>query len=179
MKNRLYYIVIGVVCIISLISVYRYAYSEQAQRDMFASVVILPSFKLSLDNANINFGFTKPGEQVELYPNTHYNEVKCVSNKGNAWYLKLSVIGNVIGPQDSSVGIDDFKWMVNRSSGDGVTEKGWNSFADLPTRAYTSGPIDSAGGEVTIQFKYRLDMPPNATAGTYNLNVLYTMTDTP
>src|SRR3990167_4692597 len=157
MKNRLYYIAIGFVCIIFITSTYRYAYPEQAQRDMFASVVILPSFKLSLDNANINFGFTKPGEHVELYPNTHYNEVKCVSNKGNTWYLKLSVIGNVVGPKDSSVGIDDFKWMISRSTGDGVPEKGWYSFTELPTRVYTSGQADSAGGEVTIQFKYRLD----------------------
>lgn len=179
MKNRLYYIVIGFVCMISIMSAYRYAYPEQVQRDMFASVVVLPSFKLSLDNANINFGFTEPGKHVELYPNTNYNEVKCISNKGNAWYLKLSVIGNVIGPQDSKVVIDNFKWMVSRSTGDGVAEKGWHSFTELPARVYTSGQADSAGGEVTIQFKYRLDMPSNATAGNYNLNVLYTMTDTP
>ncbi len=173
------FIYISIVILIIVFGRYQYIYSEQAQRDMFASVVVPPTFKLSLDNANISFGHTEPGKHVELYPNTHYNELKCISNKGNPWYLKISIIGNVIGPPDNNVGIDSFKWMVSRTTGDGVTEKGWHEFTELPVRVYTSGPMDSEGGEVTIQFKYRLDMPGNARAGNYNLNVLYTMTDTP
>lgn len=165
--------------LIITISACQHIYCEQAQRDMFASVVILPTFKLSLDNASIIFGYTEPGKSVELYPYKHYNEVKCISNKGNTWYLRLSVIGNVIGPADTPVKIDDFKWMISRSTGDGVIEKGWHSFTESPAVAYTSGPADAGGEEVILQFKYKLDLPPNAKGGNYSLNVLYAMTDTP
>src|SRR3989338_3214974 len=114
-------------------------FCEQAQKDMFASVVVLPSFKLSLDNANINFGYTEPGKTVELYPQLHYNEVKCISNKGRTWYLKLSVIGDIVGPPEAKVGIDSFKWMVARAIGDGIVEKGWHPFSKDLSIAYTSG----------------------------------------
>lgn len=171
-------------CLILLISMAvsgfeRELQSEQTQKDMFASVVVLPTFKLSLDNANINFGYTEPGKSVELYPHTHYNEVKCISNKGVTWYLKLSTIGDIVGPPDSGVSLDSFKWMGTRPIGDGVIEKGWHSLSQLPTLVYTSGSMDLAGEEVTIQFKYKLDMPPKAKGGNYSVNVLYTMTDMP
>jgi len=154
-------------------------YSEQAQRDMYASVVVMPTFKLSLDNSNINFGFAEPGKTVELNPQTHYNEVKCRSNKGTTWYLKISVIGNVIGPEEANVPLNSFKWMVVSSTGDGVAEEDWHSFTQEPVKVYTSGPKDMVGEEVVLRFKYKLDMPPDARGGNYNVNVLYAMTDTP
>ncbi len=154
-------------------------YSEQVQRDMYASVVVAPIFRLSLDNANINFGYAQPGKSVELYPEKPYNEVKCMSNKGKAWYVKVSVIGNIIGPRESSVKPDSFKWMVARSKGTGIAEKGWHSFSSLPAQAYACSAEESVGEEVTIRFKYKLDLPPDAQGGIYSLNVLYTMTDIP
>lgn len=176
MKKILY---ITILALVFISAFYNPVYPEQTQKDMFATVTVMPAFKLSLDNANISFGYVEPGKSVELYPHTHYNELNCISNKGNRWYLKLSVIGGIIGPENSSVGIDSFKWMVARSTGDGVPEKGWHSFAKEPVIAYTSGSADSTGSEVTVQFKYKLDLPPKAMGGNYNLNILYTMTDTP
>ena len=174
MKKFLY---ISLIASTIIIAVSQDIHSEQTQKDMFASVVVLPTFKLSLDNANITFGYTEPAKAVELYPQTHYNEVKCVSNKAKRWYLKLSVAGEIAGPPDSRVGVEDFKWMVARSTGDGVAEKGWRPFSKEPMLVYTSGEADSTGEEVVIQFKYRFDPPPKAKGGNYSLNVLYTMTD--
>ena len=162
-----------------ILNAYNLTYSEQVQRDMFASVVVLPTFKLSLDNASINFGYAEPGKTIELNPYAHYNEVRCKSNKGKTWYLKVSVTGNIIGPEDSNVGIDSFKWQVVSSSGDGVAEQGWQSFSQTPVRVYTSGERDALGEEVVIRFKYKLDMPQTAKGGNYSVNVLYTMTDMP
>ncbi|MBI5144381.1 MAG: hypothetical protein HZA30_04875 [Candidatus Omnitrophica bacterium] len=174
-KNR--YIILLILILVT--GAYQRIYCEQVQRDMFASVVVIPTFKISLDNANISFGYTEPGKSVELYPYKHYNELKCISNKGNTWYLKLSVIGSVIGPPDTTVKMDSFKWMVSRSTGDGVIEKEWHSFTEYPAVAYTSGLADSTGEEVTLYFKYKFDLPASAKGGNYNLNVLYTMTDIP
>jgi len=150
---------------------------EDTYTDMTASVVVLPVFKLSLDNASINFGNVGPGKSVELYPNRNYNEVKCVSNKGLRWYLKVSILGEISAPANSKVAIDNFKWKIDRSDGDGTAEEGWRPFTKEPSRAYTSGTMDASGGEVTIKLRYKLDLPPEAIGGGYGLNVLYTMTE--
>ena len=155
------------------------AYSEEAYSDMYVSVVILPNFKLNLDNTNINFGFIDPGKTVELYPDKNYNEVKCVSNKGAKWYLRVAVVGDIVGPRESSVAVDSFKWMMASSSGDGIIEKDWHPFSKEPVLVYTSGPKDITGEEVTIKFKYKLDLPGNARGGNYGINIIYTMTDVP
>lgn len=177
MRISLYIISLAIV-ITCLISGYN-AYSEEAYRDMYVSVVILPNFKLNLDNPNINFGFTDPGKTVELYPDKNYNEVKCISNKGTKWYLRVAVSGDIVGPQGSSVALRSFKWMVASSSGDGIIEKDWHPFSAEPVLVYTSGPKDMAGDEVTIKFKYKLDLPGNARGGNYGINIVYTMTDVP
>lgn len=178
MKQNHKVLVISIALSVS-ITLCQYIYCEQVEKDMFASVVVLPAFKLSLDKANISFGFVKPGETVELYPQTNYNEVKCISNKGNSWYLRLSIVGTIVGPPDANVGIENFKWMVPSAMGDGIVEKGWHSFTEMPAQAYASGPRDSTGEEVRLQFKYKLDLPKNAIGGNYGVNVLYTMTETP
>lgn len=154
-------------------------YSEEVYRDMYVSVVVLPAFRAVLDNANINFGFSEPGKSVELYPERNYNEIKCVSNKGTKWYLRIAVVGDIIGPQGTNVGIGSFKWLVASSSGDGIIEKGWHPFTKEPAQVYISGPRDMIGDEVTIKFKYKLDLPKNALGGNYGINIIYTMTDTP
>ncbi|MDP2912809.1 MAG: hypothetical protein Q8N91_02245 [Candidatus Omnitrophota bacterium] len=156
-----------------------YVHSEELYREMYASVVVKPTFKLSLDNANINFGYVGPGKSVELYPEKNYNEIKCVSNKGAKWYLRLSVIGDIVAPRGGNVAIDCFKWMITSSTGDGVTERGWHSFTESPAEAYESGPNDMAGEEATIRLKYKLDLPKNSLGGNYGLKVLYTMTEAP
>lgn len=153
--------------------------SEEVYRDMYVSVAVLPTFKLSLDNANINFGYVDPGKSVELYPEKNYNEVKCVSNKGTKWYLRLSIIGDIVAPVGGNVTIDCFKWMIASSTGDGVAEKDWHPFTAEPSQAYTSGTNDMIGEEVTIRLKYKLDLPKNSIGGNYGLNVLYTMTENP
>jgi len=153
--------------------------AEQTQTDMSVSVVILPVFKLSVDNANISFGYVEPGKTVELYPDRNFNEVVCVSNKGNKWYLKLSIMGDIIGPQNSKVGPDCFKWKVDGSTGDGILQEGWNAFKDQPVIAYTSGDMDTKGPDVVVRLKYKLDLPGNAIGGNYSVKILYTMTDIP
>jgi len=146
---------------------------------MYVSVVILPTFKATVDNANISFGFSDPGKSIELYPEKNYNEIKCLSNKGTRWSLNIAVVGDIIGPHGTNVDISSFKWMAASSSGDGIAEKGWHPFSKEPSQVYVSGPKDMTGDEVTIKFKYRLDLPKNALRGNYGVNIIYTMTDTP
>ena len=152
-------------------------WAEKADADMFASVVVNPIFSLSLDNANINFGYVDPGTSVELKETTYYNMVVCNSNKGSTWYMKVSILGEVVGA--SEIAMDSFKFKIFSSTGDGTYKNDWQPFTKEAQVAYTSGTNDSAGGDVEIRFKYRLDLPGNAAGGNYSVKVLYTMTDVP
>jgi len=151
---------------------------ERVEEDVYATVVVNPIFTLSLDNAHIGFGFLKPGESVELAADTYYNSVTCRSNKGVQWYLKISITGEVSGPQPP-IQPGNFKWKVFKAEGDGIAAEGWQGFSTVPVVAYTSGERDATGEDVVIQLKYRLDLPQSAIAGIYGVNVMYTMTDVP
>jgi hypothetical protein len=150
--------------------------AEQTETDIYAAVVVNPVFNLTLDNADINFGYVEPGKSVELKADTYYNVVTCNSNKGKRWYLKLSILGEIAGPTPS-ISPSSFEWMVFRYEGAGAAAEGWKPFGAEPQVAYQSGGPDDAGGDVTLQFKYRINLPGDALAGYYRVKVLYTMTD--
>jgi len=174
MKNIILYSLVFLCC--GIFCAPRSAWSEQVDRDLYATVVVNPVFVLSLDNARVSFGFLKPGESAELEKDNYYNFVKCNSNKGKKWYLKLSVVGDVAGPEPG-IPPGSFKWKIFRATGDGVPQEGWKPFTKEPFLVYTSGAKDATGEDVIVQFQYRLDLPFEAVGGVYSITVLYTMTD--
>ncbi len=153
-------------------------YAEQEVTEMYATVTVNPIFGVSVDNEYIEFGHVDPGETKELNPQRSYNEVECISNKGIKWYLKLSLLGGVIGPAESQVGPQDFKWMIVSSTGDGIYDNEWHAFTEDPSLAYAGGSRDMTGEDVIIRFKYRVNLPYEARDGEYTIRVLYTMTET-
>ncbi len=153
--------------------------AEQATQDMYATVTVNKVFAMVLDNALIDFGYTEPGNTVELKTSSSYNEVKCQANKGTTWHLKIAVMGQITGPDGKIVSPEIFKWQVFNSTGDGEPVKEWSTFSEAPKVAYTSGQNDMAGLEAVIKFRYKLDLPKDATGGNYRVRVLYTMTDNP
>ena len=174
-KNICIYIVI---LLFFIIAPYLYA-GEEATSDLYASVTVNKIFMISLDEAYIDFGQLEPGQTVELYETRAYNTIKCMSNKGLTWHLKLSVIGDIQVPAGSEVGVEDFKWKIVGWTGDGAASEGWRPFSKEKVLVYTSGPRDMRGHDVDIRFKYKLDLPGRAKGGHYSAKVLYTMTETP
>ncbi len=177
MKKVIY--IISVYILISGAGDSQYGWAgEKVDADMYASVIVNPVFGLSLDNADIGFGYTDPGTSTELKKDTYYNSVTCNVNKGETWYLKISIIGSeVSGP--SQIPVESFKWKIFRSTGDGAYDDQWHPFTSKPMAAYTSGSNDNTGGDVTVQFRYRLDLPGDAAGGYYSVKVMYTATDVP
>jgi len=176
--NMTKYITIAIIVLSAVIFVSG-SIAEQATQDMYATVTVNKVFSMVLDNALIDFGYAQPGDTVELKTSTYYNEVKCQANKGTTWYLKIAVMGTITGPDGNNVSPEIFKWQVFDSNGDGDPVKEWTAFSELPKVAYTSGQNDMAGRESVIKFKYKLDLPKDATGGNYRVRVLYTMTDNP
>ena len=151
--------------------------AEQDSEDIFASVVVLPAFKIDIDNNYLDFGVVNPGESVTLKQGTYYNTIKCVSNKGTEYYLKLYILGDIIGPRGARIPPASFKWKVYRSRGSGTAVTKWREFSDEPVIVYRSGAGDETGNEREIRFQYRLDLPASAKAGHYSLKVAYMLTE--
>ena len=154
------------------------AVAEQVERDMFAAVIVNSAFNCYLDNPSLNFGYVEAGKPVELNPNAHYNTVKCNSNKGKTWYLKLSIMEDIVGTK-STVPPESVKCRVLKSTGSGipVPAEGWLALSKEPQAVYTSGPSDNTGADVILYMQYKLELPQGAVSGYYRTKVLYTMTD--
>jgi len=174
-KNILLYIVF----LSLLITSASYGYEERKE-DLFASVVVTTTFKLSVDNSAMDFGFIKPGESYELYPTRYYNEAACISNTGRSWYLKMSLENDLRGVKNNGIiPKKNIKWSVDSFDGTGIRQEGWNSFEDIPVLIYTASPDDSKGEPVKIRLRYKLDVPGNVQADSYQTTILYSMTETP
>jgi len=160
-----------------IISIIVPAFADEDTENIYASVTVLPRFTLSLDNNYLDFGNIQSGETVVLNPASYYNTIKCVSNKGKKWYLKISLQGDIKGPAGTTVDPSFCKWRIHSETGDGSPVEGWSSFNKEPVFVYTARGEDIQGKGVTIRFQYSLELPPCAKAGHYSIRVLYTLTE--
>jgi len=151
--------------------------ADQDSEDVFASVFVLPSFLIDIDNNYLDFGLVKPGESVTLKPATYYNSLRCISNKGTRYYLKIHIPDEIIGPKGSRIPSSSFKWKVYGLNGSGTAITEWQEFSDKPVLVYTSGTEDETGEEIIIRFQYKLDLPGSARGGHYSLKVAYLLTE--
>ncbi len=151
--------------------------AEEDTKDLFASVIVLPTFDITLDNNYLDFGLVEPGETVTLKEGAYYNEIKCSSNKGVKYYIKTYILGEIIGSKQTKIPPSSFKWKVYDASGSGIAISEWQEFSDKPILVYTSGLEDEIGSAVVIQFQYKLDLPAKARGGHYSLNVAYILTE--
>lgn len=175
MRNRLYSYLIFIILIYSLKN--SICNAEQETEDVFASVIVLSAFDINIDNNYLHFGQVEPGESVTLKEGAYYNEIKCISNKGFTYYIKIHILDEIIGPTGSKIPASSFKWRVLTADGSGTVISEWQEFSHGPALVYTSGAEDEIGNEVTIRFQYRLDLPPQAMGGHYSLRVAYMLTE--
>ncbi len=151
--------------------------AEEATVDVFASVVVLRAFDINIDNSYLDFGQVESGESVTLKEGAYYNEIKCISNKGFTYYVKIHIIDEIIGPTGSKIPASSFKWRVLSANGSGTVVSEWQEFSREPVLVYTSSAEDETGNEVIIRFQYRLNLPPRAMGGHYSLRVAYMLTE--
>lgn len=153
------------------------AYADQDTEDIFASVVVNPSFNIEVDNNYLEFGMVEPGQTVTLKGSTYYNTIKCLSNKGIRYTVKLYILGDVTGPMGNKIDTSYFKWKIYDTDGRGIPVTDWQEFSDKPVTFYTSSLDDEAGREVLIRMQYKLELPASARGGRYNLRAAYIITE--
>jgi len=153
------------------------SFADQDTEDVFASVVILPTFDIVIDNNYLDFGIVEPGQSVTLKQSRYYNQVTCISNKGIEYFIKIDLLDDIIGPSGTKIPPKNLKWRVYRSTGTGTVVSDWQEFSKNPVLVYTSSSDDMMGTEVNIKFQYRLDLPYDALGGNYSLRVAYIITE--
>lgn len=155
---------------------------EERVEDLSASVEVASVFSLDLSKASLTFNDVSPGKTRILGEGHAFNEVRCRSNSGRPWYLKAQVVSlkHIQGTYD--LPISSLKWKVVDSTGRGEPVGGrsdFHEFSDQPTLIYASQEDDDRGREVILRFQYSLSAPPDALAGSYVGQVIFTMAETP
>ena len=167
-------LIVGIIAILIMPLV---SLADQDTEDVFASVVILPTFDIVIDNNYLDFGIVEPGQSATLKEGTYYNQARCISNKGIEYFVKIDLLDDIIGPNGTKIPPQSLKWKVYRSTGTGTAVSGWQEFSKDPVLVYTSSSDDAMGADVNIKFQYRLDLPYDALGGNYNLRVAYIITE--
>ena len=154
---------------------------EQKIQDLTASVEVVPVFSLSLDNPNLSFGMIGPGQTKTLGEGYYFNEVKCRSNSGRNWYLKMQLTSLQLLGKEYHLSTPSLKWKVigNTGSAEPVGKMRFEDFSAQPILLYASLGDDNKGKEVALKFQYQLALSADAPAGTYVGQIMFTLAESP
>lgn len=155
---------------------------DERFEDLSASVEVAPFFALSLDNPHLAFGPISPESTAVLGSGRFFNEVRCRSNAGRAWYLKAHLLSLKHVETQSRLSASSLKWRVVESTGAAEPVGGraeFHPFAEEPLLLYASQGDDARGQEVVLRFQYSLTAPTDVPAGSYAGEVVFTMAESP
>ena len=155
---------------------------EQKIEDLSASVEVAPVFSISLDNPHLVFGLVGPGKTKILGEENFFNELKCRSNSGQTWYLKVQLVNlRLLEKREYSLPASNLKWRIVTSSAC-AEPKGrleFQEFSEQPNLIYMSKDEDNRGKEVVLRFQYSMTSTYDIPPGNYVGQIIFTMAETP
>lgn len=155
---------------------------EERVEDLTASVEVAAVFRLTLDKPNLAFHDVSPGRPKILGESRWFNEIRCRSNSGRPWYLKAQVVSLKHMQGGDDLPLSSLQWKVADFTGSGElvgAASEFHPFSDVPTMIYASRDLDDRGQEVVLRLQYSLATPPDALAGSYAGQVVFTMVENP
>jgi hypothetical protein len=154
---------------------------DQATDDLSASVEVAPVFSLYLNNPNLAFGLLSPGQRKVLGESRFFNEMRCRSNSGRSWYLKVQLVSFKLLDKPAAIAASNLSFKVAEFSGSAepLGRYDFHEFSEKPLLIYTSQGIDNEGKEVIFRFQYRLLSPLDVPAGSYSGSITITMSESP
>ena len=160
----------------------RAAALEERIDDLSVSVEVASVFSLNLSKASLTFNNVSPGKALILGEGHWFNELRCRSNSGRPWYLKAQVVSlkHVQGAYELPA--TALTWKVVDATGSGEPVGGrsdFQGFSEQPALIYASQGDDDRGREVVLRLQYSLVTPPDALAGNYVGQVIFTMVESP
>ena len=174
---------LGVACMVSGLLMFGGGVSALEERfeDLPASVEVASDFGVDVTQAFLTFPNVSPGRASVLGENRFFNEVKCRSNTGRAWYLKAHLVALKHTGTNRALPASSLRWKIVGSTGSGSStgRTEFQSFSEQPETIYESRGDDARGRNVTLQFQYSLTPPPSSLAGTYVGQIVFTMAENP
>ena len=155
---------------------------ENKVEDLSASVEVAPVFSFSLDNPHVAFGALSSGSTTILGGGRFFNEISCRSNSGRPWYVKAQLLSLKHLETNSALLPSSLSWKVVESTGAAgpLGERfEFQGFASEPVLIYASQGDDERGEPVILRFQYQLTTPPDAPAGNYIGQIIFTMAESP
>ncbi len=154
---------------------------ELKMDDISASVEVAPTFGVSLDNPSLYFGLIKPGDTKILGEGRFFNQIRCRSNSGRPWFVKAQIVSLSLLEKEYALPVGNLKWKVTESTGSAQPTGGYDfqPFSTEPLLLYASQGEDDAGKEVVLYMQYSLTSPPDAPAGNYAGQIVFTMAESP
>lgn len=155
---------------------------EERFEDLSVSVEVAPTFGLSLSNPFLVFPHASPGQAEVLGQGQFFNEVRCRSNSGHAWHLQAQVVSLKNLERNYVLPASQLQWKVVETTGVSPAARGqfdFEPFSEQPMLMYAGHGDEAKGHELVLRLQYRLVTPPDAPAGNYTGQIIFTMTETP
>ena len=142
-----------------------------------ARVTVEEVFTLSIDRDAIDFYNMKPGESRYDIPPTGIR-VTTKSNSGNPWYLKIRAT-EPLSSGKAIIPYDKFAWYGWSEGSGSWYGTGKEHISSLPQIAYASTLSEglNASPGVANVFKFKLEVPSNQQAGSYETTVQFILTE--
>ena len=153
---------------------------EERIDHLSASVEVASLFSLNLSKASLAFNNVSPGKTLILGEGHWFNEIRCRSNSGRPWYLKAQVMSLKHTGSDYQLSADALTWKIVDATGSGEPMGGrsaFHTFSEESDLIYASQGDDDRGREVVLRLQYALAVPPDAPAGSYVGQVVFTMVE--
>ena len=146
---------------------------------MMCAAVVEAAFDVSTDHRPVFFGLMQLGEDETLAQfGTYHHQLTVTSNNGRSWYLKISVL-TPLSSGAETIPLDQFQWELVSTTGNGTIAHphAWTPFSLIPEIVYFSGAGEASGTAVSLQFRYRLQVPQAQVSGIYQTTIRFTLTE--
>jgi hypothetical protein len=150
---------------------------EAVDVSVTARVTVEQVFSISVDRDTIDFYNMKPGESRMDVPPTGIR-VTTKSNTGNPWFLKIKAVEPLTSGRNA-IPNENFKWY-GWTEGSGTwygTGKENLLATSMVTYASSLSEGLNADPGVANVFKFKLDVPQNQAAGSYESTVQFILTE--
>ncbi len=137
------------------------------------------AIEISTDHRQVSFGLMELGEEKILaHQGAYHNDITCSSTNGQSWYVKISVLQPLTSGAET-IPLEQFHWQARTSNGQGTLarQEEFTPFSLVPSLVYLSGPNEVTGQRVTLQFRYRLQIPERQVSGIYSTTIRFTLTE--
>jgi len=132
------------------------------------------TFSIDTDLARVDFGLMSSGDVKDNVPWQGVT-VKCTSDQGNPWDLRIRMDSPFTHENNPSsiIANDRFWWYGANTTGLGTLITSQSDFS--VERIVYQAPMGEGTAGINVGIRFKLAVPPNAQSGRYAATIILTM----